>query len=108
MNGRRVSQTRGLTAIDGAMALIILLLVVQMWLLSATLDAYLAGHGDAALPGAVISGVLFLACGGLYLFVIRLEKLKRVAGAADSRSSPQFATKASIDRPSTPRNRPRS
>ncbi|MBZ5673350.1 MAG: hypothetical protein LAP61_03820 [Acidobacteriia bacterium] len=88
MNGPRVSPTRGLTAIDGAMALIVLLLVVQMWLLSATLDAYLAGHGDAALPGAVISGVLFLACGGLCLFVIRLEKLRRVGGAVDSGSSP--------------------
>jgi len=32
----------------------------QMWRLSATLDAYLARHGDATLPGAVISGVLFL------------------------------------------------
>lgn len=85
MNGRRVSQTRGLTAIDGAMALIVLLLVVQMWLLSATLDAYLAGHGDAALPGAVISGVLFLACGGLYLFVVRQEKLRRVADAGEEK-----------------------
>jgi hypothetical protein len=62
-------------------------LVVQMWLLSATLDAYLAGHSDAALPGAVISGVLFLACGGFYLFVNRLEKLRRLAGAADCSSS---------------------
>ena len=76
MNTPPVSQTRGITAIDGAMALIVLLLVVQMWLLSATLDAYLAGHSDAALPGAVISGVLFLACGGLYLFVSRLERLR--------------------------------
>ena len=76
MNGQRVSSSRGLTAINGAMALIVLLLVVQMWLLSATLDAYLAGHSDAALPGAVISGVLFLTCGGLYLFVNRLEKIR--------------------------------
>ena len=76
MNSPRVAQTRGLTAIDGAMALIVLLLVVQMWLLSATLDAYLAGHSDAALPGAVISGGLFLACGGLYLFVRRLGKIQ--------------------------------
>jgi hypothetical protein len=76
MNGNRVSETRGLTTIDGAMALTVLLLVVQMWLLSATLDAYLAGHSEAALPSAVISGVLFLACGGLYLFVRRLEKIR--------------------------------
>ncbi len=66
-------QRRGLTAIDGAMALIVILLMVQIWLLSATLDAYLSGHRDAALPGAIVSGVLFAACAGLYLFVDRIE-----------------------------------
>jgi len=67
---------RGLTAIDGAMALIILLLFVQIWLLSATLDAYLAGHEEAVLPGALISGLIFLCCGALYLFVRRLERTR--------------------------------
>lgn len=65
---------RGTTAIDGAMALIILLLIVQVWLLSATLDVFLSGHHDAALPGAIFSGVLFLSCGALYRFVVRLER----------------------------------
>jgi hypothetical protein len=64
---------RGLTAIDGAMALIVILLMVQIWLLSATLEAYLAGHHDAALPGAVISGLMFLVCFVLYIFVDRSE-----------------------------------
>ena len=66
-------QSRGLTAIDGAMALIVILLMVQIWLLSATLDAYLAGHREVALPGAIVSGLLFATCAGLYLFVHRLE-----------------------------------
>jgi hypothetical protein len=66
-------QSRGLTAIDGAMALIVILLMVQIWLLSATLDAYLSGHREVALPGALVSGILFAACAGLYLFVHRLE-----------------------------------
>ncbi len=66
-------QSRGLTAIDGAMALIVILLMVQIWLLSATLDAYLSGHREVALPGALVSGVLFAACASLYLFVHRLE-----------------------------------
>ena len=65
---------RGLGVIDGAMALIILLLIVQVWLLSATLDAYLAGHREAAIPGAIASGVLFLACAGLYRLVSRIER----------------------------------
>jgi hypothetical protein len=72
MNGSP-PQTRGLTAIDGAMVLIVVLLIVQIWLLSATLESYLAGHREAAVPGAIISGVLFLACLALYLFVNRID-----------------------------------
>ncbi len=70
-------RNRGRTAVDGAMALIILVLVVQVWLLSATLDAFLAGHHDVAIPGAVVSGLLFLGCFGLYRFVVRLERAAR-------------------------------
>jgi len=66
-------QRRGLTAIDGAMVLIVILLIVQIWLLTATLESYLAGHRDAAMPGAIISGILFLACLGLYLLVDRID-----------------------------------
>jgi hypothetical protein len=66
-------QSRGLTAIDGAMVLIVVLLIVQIWLLSATLESYLAGHADAAVPGAIISVVLFAACFALYRFVDRID-----------------------------------
>jgi uncharacterized protein DUF6755 len=68
---------RGLTAIDGAMALIVILLMVQIWLLSATLESYLAGRTEAAAAGAVISGLLFLACFGLYLFVDGIDREAR-------------------------------
>ena len=65
---------RGLTAIDGALALVAMLLIVQMWLLSAALESFLAGHLEAALPAAIISGVIFLFCLALYLFVDRLDR----------------------------------
>jgi hypothetical protein len=64
---------RALGAIDGALALVALLLIVQMWLLTATLEAYLAGHHQAALPGAIVSGLLFAASFGLYVFVLRVD-----------------------------------
>jgi hypothetical protein len=60
---------RGVVSIDGALALIAVLLVVQMWLLTAALESYLAGHLETALPAAIVSFVLFLACLGLFLFV---------------------------------------
>ncbi len=68
-----VSQGRGLTAVAGAMALIIVLLVVQVWMLTATLEAYLAGHGEVAWPAAIFSGLIFLACVALFMFVGRVD-----------------------------------
>jgi hypothetical protein len=41
------------------MALIFLLMVVQIWLLSAALESFLAGHTETALPAAIFSGGTF-------------------------------------------------
>lgn len=61
-------------AVDAAMIMIIILLMTQMWLLTATLESYLAGHHDVALPGMLASLVLFLVCAALYWLVIRLDR----------------------------------
>jgi hypothetical protein len=66
-------KTRGLTVIAGAMSLIVVLLIVQIWLLSAALEAFLAGRHSSALPAAIFSGLMFLSCFGLYLFVDRVD-----------------------------------
>ena len=68
-----MTRNRGLTAIDGAIALIAILLVVQMWLLTATLEAHLAGHSEPIIPAAIISGLIFGACAGLFLFIRRID-----------------------------------
>lgn len=72
-----MADDKRLPALNGALGLIVLVLVVQMWLLTATLESYLAGHHEAALSGAVISAILFSACGGLYLFVARVDRKSR-------------------------------
>ncbi len=66
-------KTRGLTAIAGAMSLIAVLLIVQIWLLSAALESFLAGKRSSVLPAAIFSGLMFLICFGLYLFVDRVD-----------------------------------
>lgn len=66
-------QGRGLIAIDGALALIAVLLILQMWLLTAALESFLAGHRETALPAAVLAGLIFAACLGLFLFVRRID-----------------------------------
>jgi hypothetical protein len=67
-------QARGLTAIDAVTALLVILLVFQIWLLYATLDSFLAGHREAVLPAAITSGLLCGVCLGLYGFARRVDR----------------------------------
>ncbi|HTB94441.1 MAG TPA: DUF6755 family protein [Candidatus Sulfotelmatobacter sp.] len=76
-NLERFKQRPGLVAIDAAMTLVIFLLVVQIWLLSATLETFLAGHTGAFLPAAIFSGLLFLGCLALDFFVIQVDQASR-------------------------------
>lgn len=64
---------RGLTAISGAIALIVVLLIVQIWLLTASLESFLAGHNSVAVPAVITSGVILLICVALYIFVLRVD-----------------------------------
>ena len=65
---------RGLTAMDGAIALIAILVIVQMWVLTASLESDLAGHREVAIPAAVLSAVIFVGSLALYLFIRRLDR----------------------------------
>lgn len=60
-------------AIDAALLFVVILLITQMWLLTATLESYLAGHRDVALPGLLLSALLFAGCIAIYRFVVRLD-----------------------------------
>ena len=76
-NLERSKRRRRLVAINGAMALIVILFIGQIWLLSATLETFLAGHAGALLPAAIFSGLLFLGCLVLDLFVTRVDRESR-------------------------------
>ena len=80
MNENLPQQRRGLTAIDAITALIVILLTMQVWLLSATLDAFLAGHTETAVPGAIVSGVLCAMCFAMYGFIRRVDRDSRRGG----------------------------
>jgi len=53
------------------------LVVVQLWLLSAALEALLARETELLVPAAVGSAVLFLVNGGLLLYVLRFDRRAR-------------------------------
>ena len=65
---------RALALVGGVNVFIGILLVVQMWLLTASLESFLADHDEASLPGAVVSGVLFVGCVLLTRFIDRASR----------------------------------
>lgn len=71
-----------MTVMDAAIALDAILLIVQMWVLTASLEAYLAGHTGVALPAALVSGALLVGCWLLYLFVLRVDRESREESSA--------------------------
>ena len=73
----RYSDRRGLTAVDGANALIAILVLIQMWMLSAAVEAALAGAGRATLPAVLASGGLTAGCAALYRFISRIDREMR-------------------------------
>lgn len=69
------ARRRRRVAVDAAMVLVILVLMVQMWLLTASLESYLAGHHGVAVPALLSSLVLCGICGFLYRLVLRIDRL---------------------------------
>ena len=62
------------TVVAGILCVVIVLVVLQLWLLTATMNAYLAGDTEVVLPAALAS----LACLALNLGLLRyLRRLDR-------------------------------
>ena len=64
-------------AVDAVLALLVILLVLQVWLLSASVELWLAGHHDVAIPAAAVSGLLFACGAGLMMLMRRTERRAR-------------------------------
>lgn len=74
MNGRRrFSRAQRLMILSGMIPIIVLIVVLQLWLLTATMNAYLGGDHAVALPAFAASLVCFLLNLGLLRYVYRIE-----------------------------------
>jgi hypothetical protein len=63
-----------MTVLTGIVSLVGLIVVLQLWLLSATMNAFLGGATRVAAPAAVASLVCFALVVGLLRYVYRLER----------------------------------
>ena len=65
---------QGTTLFTGICLLIAVLLIIQIWLLAASLDAALSGQSAVAVPSAIASLVLFAMNAGLLWYVVDFDR----------------------------------
>ena len=68
------TRRQGVTLFTGIGLLIATLVIIQLWLVAAALDALLSGRTGVLLPAAVASLFLFLANGGLLLHALSFDR----------------------------------
>lgn len=77
------TRQQGATLFSAILVLIAILVVIQLWLVAAALDALLARHAAVLVPTAVASIVLFVLNGGLLWYVVSFDARLRHWGSRD-------------------------
>lgn len=68
---------QGTTLFTGICLLIGVMVIIQLWLLAAALDAALSGEERLAIPASIASLVLFGVNAGLLWYVVDFDRRRR-------------------------------
>ena len=71
---RVLSRNQKTTIVFGILAVVLMMVVLQLWLLTATMNAFLAGQERVIAPAAVASIVCFALNLGLLTYIYRMER----------------------------------
>ena len=68
------------TIVYGILGFVVVLVILQLWLLTATMNAYLGGDSAVTLPAGLASTACLLLNAGLLRYLRRLEQAAARAG----------------------------
>jgi hypothetical protein len=74
MSGSRFARHQKKTILAGILSFVVILVILQLWLLTATMNAYLGGDDSILIPAAVTSLACLLLNVGLLWYMYALEK----------------------------------
>lgn len=69
---KRFVRSQRMAIVNGILALVVVIVVLQLWLLTVTTNAYLGGDRTIVVPAALVSLVCFALNAGLLWFLRRL------------------------------------
>lgn len=71
---RPFTREQRLTIVYGILCIVLIIVMLQLWLLMATMNAYLGGDQSVIWPGAVVSLICFGLNAGLLRYLYRTER----------------------------------
>ena len=71
---RPLSRQERTTIVSGILCIVLTLVLMQLWLISATMNAWLGGDESIVWPAALASGVCFLLNAGLLWHLFQLDR----------------------------------
>ncbi len=71
---RRFSRRQKMTIVFGILCIVLIIVVMQLWLLTATMNAFLGGDEAAINPAAIASILCLFLNGGLLWYVYQMER----------------------------------
>ncbi len=71
---RAFSRQQKTTIVFGILSIVVVIVVLQLWLLTATMNAFLAGQERVIAPAAVASIICFAMNLGLLTYIYRMER----------------------------------
>lgn len=71
---RAFSRQQKTTIVFGILSIVLVIVVLQLWLLTATMNAFLAGQERVIVPAAIVSLICFALNVGLLRYVYRIER----------------------------------
>ena len=74
---RPFSRDQRMTIINGMLVFVLMVVVLQLWLLTATMNAWLGGDESIVWPGVAVSAGGLALNAGLFGYLRRLERARR-------------------------------
>jgi hypothetical protein len=71
---RAFSRDQKATIVFGILSIVVIMVILQLWLLTATMNAFLAGQDRVIVPAAIASLVCFALNAGLLSYLYRMER----------------------------------
>jgi len=72
--GRPYTREQRMPIVQGMLVFVLILVILQLWLLTATMNAYLGGDTAIVWPAAVASLICFALNAGLVRYLRKLER----------------------------------